>query len=70
MSGYEEENELYSVCRQAHRGLKYKSLDDMAREEGVAAVLSFLATQPTIVGGLYRHTNMPVLPFIVRRWDD
>lgn len=40
---------------------QYKSLDEFARKEGVEAVLSFLAYNPTQVGGFYRHTQMPVI---------
>lgn len=43
----------------------YNSLDDMAREEGVISVLKFLAYNPTMVDGKYRHTNINIVPFIV-----
>ena len=46
--------------------MKYNSLDDMAREEGVIAVLKFLAYNPTMVSGYYRHSNIKVVPFTVK----
>ena len=51
---------------QSERRRNYSSLDDMAKEEGVVAVLKFLAYNPTIVDGYYRHTNMKVVPFTVK----
>jgi hypothetical protein len=44
----------------------YENLDEMARAEGVEAVLKFLAYRPTMIGGIYRHTRMPIVPFIVK----
>lgn len=53
------------IIRHAERGLDYYSLDDMAKAEGVDAVLRFLAHNPTVIGGIYRHTNIPVCPYQV-----
>lgn len=44
----------------------YQSLDDMAREEGVVSVLKFLSHNPTMIDGVYRHTNMKIVPFTVK----
>jgi len=44
----------------------YTSLDDMAKEEGIIEVLKFLSTDPTMMGGHYRHTRMPIVPFAVK----
>lgn len=41
----------------------YRSLDEMAKDEGVVEVLKFLSTNPTMVDGHYRHTMMPIVPF-------
>jgi len=46
---------------------KYQSFDDMAREEGVIAVLEFLAYNPSIMGDTYRHTNIETVPFVVSK---
>jgi hypothetical protein len=45
----------------------YKSLDEMAQYEGVEKVLEFLAYKPTEVGGVYRHTKMKTVPYIVTK---
>ena len=49
----------------------YNSLDEMAQDKGVIAVLEFLAHNPTIildkVQPYYRHTNIPVVPFTVTK---
>ena len=50
------------------RRREYKSLDEFAKAEGVKAVLDFLAYQSSVVGGYYRHSQMPVLPFTVNKW--
>jgi hypothetical protein len=46
---------------------KYKSLDDMVKEEGVEAVLEFLARSPTQIDGYYRHAEMKVVNFTVNK---
>lgn len=51
----------------------YKSLDEMANCEGVERVLEFLSNSPTCISNIdgsymvYRHTDMKVLPYIVRK---
>jgi hypothetical protein len=45
----------------------YKSLDEMAQNEGVIAVLEFLAHHPTMISGIYRHTQIPIVPFEVKK---
>lgn len=45
----------------------YKNLDDMAADLGVEKVLEFLAHSPTEVDGVYRHTMMKTVPYIVKR---
>lgn len=48
----------------------YTSLDDMAREEGVLSVLSFLAYNPSIVGEYYKNTNIPIVHYEVKKWRE
>ena len=48
--------------------MEYYSLDDMVQKEGVIAVLKFLAHNPTMISGVYRHTNIPVVPFTVKEY--
>lgn len=62
-SEWQQEDELWSKRR------KYESLDEFANEEGVEAVLAFLATNPTIIGDTYRHSKMKVLPYTVKRFN-
>ena len=52
-----------------NRRREYKSLDEFARQEGVEAVLAFLASNPTVVGDKYRHSQMKVLPYSVQGWN-
>lgn len=47
----------------------YKSLDEMAQHEGVERVLEFLAHRPTEIDGVYRHTEMKSVPYIVKHSD-
>lgn len=61
-----EEDRKFEALKNKRR--QYTSLDEYAREEGVEAVLAFLATQPTIVGNKYRHSQMAVLPYIVEKY--
>jgi hypothetical protein len=64
--GWSNSSELRSDF--AIKRTQYRSLDDFAKEEGLQAVLNFLAYQPTVVDGYYRHTQMPVLPYNVTKW--
>lgn len=53
----------------SERRKQYKSLDEMVREEGITAVFEFLSSSPTEIGGYYRHTQMPVIPYTVQKWN-
>jgi len=48
---------------------EYKSLDEFSREEGVEAVLIFLASNPTVIGDKYKGSKMNILPYTVERWN-
>lgn len=48
---------------------QYKSLEEFVAEEGVEAMLAFLAYNPTTIGDKYRHTQMKTVPYIVREVD-
>jgi len=41
----------------------------MARFEGVERVLEFLSRNPSVIGNVYRHTDMKTVPYIVTKLD-
>ena len=57
------------ILEQKRKRSQYKSLEEFVAEEGVEAMLAFLAYGPTVAGDKYRHSQMKTVPYRVQKID-
>ena len=65
----EPNSELKEQMDKAEKRRNYTSLDEFVKEEGIETVLEWLSCSPTQINGIYRHTKMKTVSYIVKKPD-